>query len=63
LSELVVVFVIMNPFARDHRPESVTYVPASVLAYLHDRTPEEWSDILAGRRFEVRIGVAPRGGR
>jgi hypothetical protein len=63
ISEPVVAFVVMNPFARDNRPESVTYVPASVLAYLRDRTPEEWSDLLAGRRTEVRLGIVRSGAR
>jgi hypothetical protein len=63
LSEPVVIFVVMNPFASGDRPESVTYVPASVLSYLRDRTPEEWSDILAGRRTEVRLGVVRSGAR
>jgi hypothetical protein len=61
LAEPVVVFVTLNPFSPGDRPESVTYIPASVLAYLRDRTPEDWSDLLAGRRAEVRLGVAPRG--
>jgi hypothetical protein len=63
LSEPVVAFVVMNPFSRDNRPESVTYVPASVLAYLRDRTPEEWSDLLSGHRTEVRLGVVRSGAR
>lgn len=59
LAEPVVAFVALNPFSPGDRPESVTYIPRSVLAYLFDRTPEEWADLLAGRRAEVRLGVAP----
>jgi hypothetical protein len=63
LAEPVVAFIALSPFAPGGRPESVTYIPASVLAYLRDRTPEEWADILAGRRTEVRLGVVRGGAR
>lgn len=60
LVEPCVAFVALNPFAPGERPESVTYIPRSVLAYLADRNAEEWSDLLAGKRSEVRIGAGSR---
>lgn len=57
LAEPCVAAVVLSPFTPRERPESVTYIPASVLAYLAERTPEEWADLLAGKRREIRIGA------
>ncbi|MFQ3669373.1 MAG: hypothetical protein SNJ61_10865, partial [Fimbriimonadaceae bacterium] len=58
LAEPVGAFVALSPLsARAGSVESVTYIPRSVLAYLSERTPEQWSDLLSGRRAEVRIGA------
>lgn len=60
LAEPVVAFVALSPFSPGDRPESVTYIPASVLGFLSERSPEEWADLLAGRRAEVRLGAGAR---
>jgi len=50
-----VLFTVWQPFGAK-RPQSVTYVPLSVLYYLRGLTEAEWQEVLEGRHPEIRLG-------